>query len=97
MIEMMVGLIGLGAAAGAAGLGYFRSKSFVARRLRYVDAVRSPAAPVVAGVAATAVAAPVVWVLPIVGAGTAIVFGIATAVGTRAGVKQIRRLISPGF
>lgn len=97
MIEMMVGLVGLTAAAGAAGFGYIRSKSFVARRLRYVDAVQSRAAPIVAGVAATAVAAPVVWVLPIVGAGTALAFGIATGVGTRAGVKQIRRMISPGY
>lgn len=97
MIEMMAGLIGLGAAAGAAGFGYIRSKSFVARRLRYVDTVQSPAAPIVVGVAATALAAPVVWALPIVGAGTAILFGIATGAGTRAGVKQIRRMISPGF
>ena len=97
MIELVAGLIGMGAAAGAAGFGYLRSKSFVARRLRYVDAVQSPAAPFVAGAAATALATPVVWVLPIVGAGTAIVFGIATAAGTRAGVKQIRRLISPGY
>jgi hypothetical protein len=59
--------------------------------------VQSPAAPIVVGVAATALAAPVVWALPIVGAGTAIVFGIATGAGTRAGVKQIRRMISPGF
>ena len=97
MIEAMFGLIGLGAAGGAAVFGYLRSKAFVARRLRYVDAVQSPAAPIVAGLAATAIAAPVVWVLPIVGAGTAIAFGIATGAGTRAGVKQIRRLISPGF
>jgi hypothetical protein len=97
MIEMMAGLIGMTAAAGAAGFGYLRSKSFVARRLRYVDAIQSPAAPILVGAAATAVAAPIVWVLPIVGAGTAIVFGIATGVGTRAGVKKIRRLISPGF
>lgn len=97
MFEMMAGLIGMTAAAGAAGFGYLRSKSFVARRLRYVDAVQSSAAPVVAGLAATAIAAPVVWALPIVGAGTAIAFGIATGAGTRAGVKQIRRFISPGF
>ena len=97
MIEMIVGLTGLAATVGAAGFGYIRSKSFVARRLRYVEAVQSPAAPLLVGAAATAVAAPVVWLLPIVGAGTAIVFGIATAAGTRAGVKQIRRLVSPGF
>jgi hypothetical protein len=97
MFEMFAGLIGLTAATGAAGFGYLRSKSFVAHRLRYVEAVQSPVAPLIAGAAATAVAAPVVWVLPIIGAGTAIVFGIATAVGTRAGVKSIRRLVTPGF
>jgi hypothetical protein len=97
VFEMVAGLIGMAAAAGAAGFGYFQSKSFVARRLRYVDAAQSPAAPLVAGVAATAIAAPVVWVLPIVGAGTAIVFGIATGFGTRAGVKRIRGLITPGY
>lgn len=97
MFETLAGLIGLAAAAGAGTLGYLRSKSFVARRLRYVDAVQSPAAPFIAGAAATAVATPIVWVLPIVGAGTAIVFGVATAVGTRAGVKRIRGAISPGF
>ena len=97
MIVMVAGIIGLGAAGAAAGFGYLRSKTFVARRLRYVDAVRSPAAPLIVGAAATAVAAPIVWVLPVIGAGTAIVFGIATAVGTRAGVKQIGRITSPGF
>lgn len=97
MIEMVAGLIGLTAAAGAAGFGYLRSKSFVARRLRYVEAIQAPVAPFVVGAAATAIAAPIVWVLPIVGAGTAIVFGVAAGAGTRAGVKQIRRLISPGF
>ncbi|HEX2166744.1 MAG TPA: hypothetical protein VHG09_05845 [Longimicrobiales bacterium] len=97
MIEMMVGLIGLTATAGAAGFGYIRSKTFVARRLRYVDSVQSPVAPFVAGIAATALATPIVWALPFVGAGTAIIFGVATGAGTRAGVRQIRRLISPGF
>jgi hypothetical protein len=97
MFEMMAGLIGLGAASVAAGFGYLRSKSFVARRLRYVDAVQSPVAPVVAGVAATALAAPVVWVIPIIGGGTALVFGIAPAVVTRAGVRHIRRSISPAL
>jgi hypothetical protein len=97
MFELMAGLVGMGAAATAGGIGYFRSKGFVTRRLRYVDAVQSPAAPIVAAAAATAVAAPIVWVLPIVGAGTALVFGAAVGIGTRSGVKQLRRFLSPGF
>jgi hypothetical protein len=82
MLEFLV-------AAGAAGVGFLNSRGFVAQRLRYVDAVRSPAAPYVAAVAATAVAVPIVWVLPIVGAGTALAFGAAVGVGTRAGVRRI--------
>jgi hypothetical protein len=92
----MLELLTLIAAGSAAGVGYVRSRSFVARRLRYVDAVQSPAAPIVAAVAATVVAAPVVWVVPLVGAGTAILFGAAVGAGTRAGVRRIRRALLPG-
>ncbi|HEX6308234.1 MAG TPA: hypothetical protein VFZ69_08610 [Longimicrobiales bacterium] len=97
MVELITGIVGLSAAGTAAAFGFFRSRSFVAARLRYVEAVQSPAAPLVAGAAATALAAPVVWVLPIIGAGTAIAFGIATAAGTRAGVNRIRRNTLPGY
>lgn len=97
MIEMLMGLAGLTAAGTAAVVGYVQSRRFVSRRLRYVDAIQSPAAPFVAGAAAVVVAAPVVWALPIVGGGTALIFGIATAAGTRAGVKRIRGLLSPGY
>ena len=90
MLELLI-------AAGAAGVGYVRSRAFVANRLRYVDAVRSPAAPFVAAAAATAIAAPVVWVLPLLGAGTALAFGAAVGIGTRAGVRRIRRFLSPGY
>jgi hypothetical protein len=93
---MMLELIGLVAAAGAAGVGYVRSRSFVARRLRFVDAVQSPSAPLVAGAAAVFVAVPVVWLLPIIGGGTALAFGIAVGAGTRAGVRSIRRSLLPG-
>lgn len=85
----MFELIGLLVAGTAAGFGYFRSRRFVARRLRYVDAARRPSTPIVAGVAATMIAAPVVWVLPVVGAGAAIAFGTAVGLGTRAGAHEI--------
>ncbi|CAN5713776.1 hypothetical protein BH23GEM9_BH23GEM9_33650 [soil metagenome] len=93
----MLELLGIAAAGGAAAFGYIRSRSFVAHRLRYVDAVRGPAAPIVAGVAAAAAAAPIVWVVPIVGAGTALLFGAAVGAGTRAGVRLMSRGISPGL
>jgi hypothetical protein len=84
------------AAAAAAGVGYVRSRSFVARRMRFVDAVQRPAAPLIAGAAAMALAVPVVWVLPIIGGGTALIFGIAVAAGTSAGARNIRRSLLPG-
>jgi hypothetical protein len=82
MIELLV-------AAGAAGFGFLRSRAFVAERLRYVDAVRSPAAPVVAAVTATAVAVPIVWAIPFIGAVTAVAFGAAIGAGTHAGVRRM--------
>lgn len=93
----MIELIALAAAGTASAFGYIRSRSFVARRLRYVDAIQSPAVPVIAGVAAAVVAAPVVWALPIVGGGTALLFGAGVGAGTRAGVRAIRRAITPGI
>src|SRR3954453_23359386 len=72
-------------------IGFTQAKDFVARRLRYVDAGRSPLAPVVAGIGAALIAAPIVWLLPIVGAGSAIAFGLSVALGVAAGNKEIRR------
>jgi hypothetical protein len=91
----MLELLGLIAAAGATGVGYTRSRDFVATRLRFVDLVQRPGAPLIAGAAATALAAPVVWVLPVIGGGTALLFGIGVGAGTRAGVRRIRRLFAP--
>jgi hypothetical protein len=75
-------------AAGVAG--YIWSRNFVRRRLRFVDAVRSPWVPFAAGVIAALVAAPLTF-LPLVSATTAIIFGIGTAMGTANGVRAIRR------
>jgi hypothetical protein len=75
----------------AAGLaGYFLARSFVSRRLRFVDAVHSPVAPLVAGVTAALVTWPAV-LLPLVTLTTTIVFGIGTGLGTASGSRAIRR------
>ena len=58
-------------------LAYAQAKNFVTRRLRYVDAVQSALAPIIAGVAVAVVALPLVAFLPLVGVGTAL--GLATA------------------
>ncbi|HEX5386644.1 MAG TPA: hypothetical protein VFW66_08105 [Gemmatimonadales bacterium] len=74
-----------------AGLaGYSWSRNFVRHRLRFVDAVRSPWAPLAAGMAALLVASPLTF-LPLVGASAVVLFGIGTALGTASGVRAIRR------
>ncbi|HET7790919.1 MAG TPA: hypothetical protein VFK78_09000 [Gemmatimonadales bacterium] len=77
----MLGLIVAGVALGG---GFLGTRSFVRRRLRFVDAVRKPAAPVVAGVVATAVALPIA-ALPIITIGTAVAFGLGVAGGVASG------------
>jgi len=82
MIHLLIALA-------AAGLGYLVARNFVRRRLRFVDAVQSPLAPVVAGLLATLVFWPL-SLLPLVKLSTAILFGIGTAMGTASGARAIR-------
>lgn len=81
---MILWLIATGLAAGA---GYFYTRQFVHRRLRYVDAVQKPAAPVVAGTVAALAAAVPVALLPVVGPATAVAFGVSVAAGVASGRK----------
>lgn len=64
--------------------GFILSRNFVRRRLRYVDAIQKPSAPLLAGVAAAAVVLPVA-ALPIVTVGTAVAFGVGVASGVASG------------
>lgn len=74
-----------------AGLaGYLLARNFVRRRLRFVDAVHSPLAPLVAGFAAAVLVLPVV-LLPVVTLATPVVFGIGTGLGTASGSRALRR------
>lgn len=70
--------------------GYMISRNFVRRRLRFVDAIRAPLAPVAAGVLAFLVTWPFT-LLPLVTATTAVVLGFACAFGTASGVRALRR------
>jgi hypothetical protein len=76
--------------------GYSLARSFVTGRLRYVDAVHTAIAPFIAGIGAALVALPLVAILPFVGAGTALSFGISVGAGVAAGSREIRRRLS-GF
>ncbi len=90
----MIEIIVIAAAGAASIFGYIKARRFVRERLRYVDGVHSRGAPVIAGVVAALLAAPVVWLLPFVGGGSALVFGLAVAGGVRAGARDHRRLAS---
>ncbi|HEX4562264.1 MAG TPA: hypothetical protein VH113_10575 [Gemmatimonadales bacterium] len=83
----------LGLLVGVAALvgGYVVSRRFVRRKLRFVDAVQSPAAPLIAGVVAVAVFLPVT-ILPLVTVLTAAAFGI----GVGSGVASGRKALPPG-
>lgn len=75
----------------AAGLtGYLLAKNFVRNRLRFVDAVHSAWAPLVAGTLAFAFTWPLA-LLPLVSIAPAVMFGIGTGLGTASGARIIRR------
>jgi hypothetical protein len=77
-------------------LAYAQARSFVTRRLRYVDAVQSAFAPIIAGVAVAVICLPIVAFLPLLGAGTALSLGLAVGTGVAAGAREVRHKL-PGF
>jgi len=89
-------MIGLAITLAVALIGYWQSKQFVQNKLRFVDAVHKATAPLLAGLAAAAIAMPVVWLLPLVGTGTALLFGVSVALGVNAGARDIRKRIGAG-
>jgi hypothetical protein len=76
---MLIWLAVTGAATGAA---YWWTRSFVRNRLRFVDAVQRPAAPLIAGAATAALAVPAAGLLPVLtlASGVVIAAGVAAAV-----------------
>lgn len=72
----------------AAGIGGFvTSKDFVRRKLRFVDAAHSGAAPWVAAGVALAAATPFT-ILPIITGATALALGIGVGAGVRSAQKD---------
>ena len=77
-------MIWLAVTAAALVGGYWLSRNFVRRKLRYVDAIQKPSAPLIAGAVAAAAVLPVA-ALPIVTVGTAVAFGVGVASGVASG------------
>lgn len=64
--------------------GYTLTKNFVRRRLRHIDAVQKPSAPLIAGTVAAVALLPVT-ILPAVGVGTMLALGVGVAGGLASG------------
>ena len=77
-------------------VGFSQARAFVLRRLRYVDAVHSKLAPVIAGLVAALIMLPLAALLPFVGPGTALSFGVSVGAGVLAGSREVRGRLS-GF
>ena len=73
----------------AGAIGFILTRNFVRRRLRFVDAVHSPVAPLITGIIAGLIAWPAV-LLPLVTLSTTFVFGIGAALGTASGARALR-------
>lgn len=83
-------MLGMLITIAAAVAGYALSRDFVARRLRFVEAIQSPLAPF----AAAGIVALVAWpfaILPFVTQLTAAVTAIAAGFGVSSGARAIRR------
>lgn len=96
MFQALFGLAGIAATATATLFGYWQAKQFTRNRLRFVDGVHRTGVPVLVGVAAACLAAPVVWLLPLVGTGTALLFGAGVGLGVSSGARDIRRRLASG-
>ena len=80
-------------ALGLGGFGYFKTRRFVREKLRFVEAVQRPVAPVVAGLATGVAAGVLVFVLPFVGGLTIpVLAGLGSGAGVSHGAKDSKRL-----
>jgi len=79
-------MIGLLLGVAALGGGFIGARDFVKRRLRFVDAAQKPSAPVVAGVAATAIGT-VAAALPVLSIPIAVAFGLGVGTGWASGQR----------
>ena len=96
MFHAFFSLAGLAITAAATLFGYWQAKQFTQNRLRFVDGVHKATVPVLVGLGAACIAAPVVWFLPLVGTGTALLFGAGVGMGVSAGARDIRRRLGSG-
>ena len=86
----MFDVITLALAITGAVFAFGLARGFVRRRLRFVDAIRSPFVPLIAGAGAALVAWPFT-ILPLITGLTAALVGIGAGLGTASGIKALKR------
>lgn len=96
MLHVIGLFLSVAIAVAAALLGYWQARQFTQNKLRYVDAVHRAGVPILAGLGALLVATPIVWLIPLMGMGTALLFGGGVAMGVAAGAREIRKRIGAG-
>jgi hypothetical protein len=96
VFHFFASITGLAMTVAATALGFWQARRFTVNRLQYVDAVQNGLAPVLAGVGAAIVAIPVVMFVPLVGTGTALLFGLSVALGVSSGARDIRKRLGAG-
>jgi hypothetical protein len=85
----MIELLALAIAGGAAVYGHVKTRDFSRRRLRYTRVAESPGVSGLAiGIGTALVCVPVVALLPIVGAGTAVALGAGVGTGVAMGSRD---------
>jgi hypothetical protein len=94
MLGTLMAALALTVTLGGGILAFGFARGFVRRRLRFVDAVRSPFVPILAAVGAAILVMPLT-LLPLVKivitGVTAAVVGLGAGLGTRSGVKALQR------
>ncbi len=76
--------------------GYWQARQFTQNKLRYVEGVHRAIVPVAVGIVAALIATPVTLLIPLIGTGTALLFGGGVAMGVAAGARDIRKRIGAG-
>lgn len=89
MSTLILTLISIAISLAVTSFGFATARKYVRERLRYVDGVQTMRAPIIGGVLAGLVFLPLAM-LPFIGIGTAIVFGLSVGLGVRAGAKDIQ-------
>ncbi|MCC7054505.1 MAG: hypothetical protein IT355_14645 [Gemmatimonadaceae bacterium] len=93
----MFGLLAIAASLAVTWAGYTAARNFVRQRLRFVDAAQSGWAPILAGLGAAIIATPLAALLPLIGSGTAIAFGVSVGIGVANGQRDIKRSLPSGY